>query len=78
MEHYTALHTTLDCLCLTVHCSSNTLAASLAGDRWDAVAEWWTKLLSCASLWCANRMEEAEALYQDIDNLPQLYRVRTT
>ena len=42
------------------------------------VAEWWTKLLSSASLWCANMMEEAEALYQDIDTMPQLYQVRTT
>ena len=50
--------------------------ASLTGDRWDTVADWWTAVLSCGALWCENKMAEAEALYTDIDNLPDQYQVR--
>ena len=55
---------------------SNMRLASLTGDRWDAVAEWWTSVLSCGALWCQNKMAEAEALYPDINNLPDQYQVR--
>ena len=52
--------------------------ASLTGDRVDTVADWWTAVLGCGSLWCQNKMAEAEALYSDIDNLPDQYQVRMT
>ena len=63
---------------LTKNIRSNVTPASLTGDRWDAVADWWTAVLSCGSLWCQNKMTEAEALYTDIDNLPDQYQVRDT
>ena len=50
--------------------------ASLTGDRWDEVADWWTAVLGCGALWCQNKMVEAEALYSEIDNLPGQYQVR--
>ena len=55
---------------------SNITPASLTGDRWDNVADWWTAVLSCGALWCQNKMVEAETLYSDIDNLPGQYQVR--
>ena len=51
-------------------------SASLTGDRWDEVADWWTAVLGCGALWCQNKMVEAETLYSDIDNLPGQYQVR--
>ena len=61
---------------LTQVTRSNERLGSLTGNRWDGVAEWWTRVLECAALWSGNMMEEATALYPDIDNLPDQYQVR--
>lgn len=59
---------------LTQVTRSNQRLGSLTGNRWDHVAEWWTQILRCGALWCANMMEEASTLYTDIDNLPTQYQ----
>ena len=56
---------------------SNEMVGSLTGDRYDEVADWWTAVLKCSALWSTNKMEEAEQLYVDIDNLPLEYQVLT-
>ena len=32
-------------------------------------------MLKCAALWSADKMSDAEQIYSDIDNLPELYQV---
>ena len=54
---------------------SNVKVGSLTGDRQDEEAEWWTALLRCGALWCANKMTEAQQTYPEIDKLPIQYQV---
>ena len=54
---------------------SNVKVGSLTGDRQDEEAEWWTALLRCGALWCANKMSEAQLTYPEIDKLPVQYQV---
>ena len=54
---------------------SNLKVGCLTGDRQDEEAEWWTALLRCGALWCANKMSEAQQTYSEIDRLPVQYQV---
>ena len=55
---------------------SNVKVGSLTGDREDEEAEWWTAVVRCGALWCANNMVEAQQTYPEIDSLPVEYQVR--
>ena len=61
---------------LSLVARSNVKVGSLTGDRQDEEAEWWTAVVKCGALWCANNMVEAQQTYPEIDSLPVEYQVR--
>ena len=54
---------------------SNLKVGCLTGDRQDEEAEWWSNLLRCGALWCANNLPGAQLTYPEIDRLPVHYQV---